>query len=158
MHSDPLATFVTTTSFGSWLPGDERGYADNGQFMPPRPLLADHARRQMNGDAVVFSSLDQQRLFAALADACGEFAYQLTDVVVEATHLHWIIGHEDAPKTMVGRLKTRMRQQLARGRIWSADYSHRLLFDDSSLEQARTYLTKHAGLRMLAGRVVVRQQ
>jgi REP element-mobilizing transposase RayT len=158
MHSDPLATFVTTTSFGSWLPGADRGYADNGQFMPPRPLLADHVRRQMIGDVVVFSALDQERLFTALVDACEEFAYQLTDAVVEATHLHWIIGHKDAPKTMVGRLKTRMRQRLARGRIWSADFSHRLLFDDQALDQARIYLTKHAGLRMLAEHVIARQQ
>jgi hypothetical protein len=157
MYSDPLATFVTTTSFGSWLPGDDRGYADNGQFMPPRPLLADHARREMSVAVVRFSSFDQDQLFAAIVDASREFSYQLTDVVVEATHLHWIIGHNDAPETMVGRLKTRMRQQLARGRIWSADYSHRLLFHDEALEQARTYLTKHEGLRMLAGRVVAKR-
>ncbi|HYO23596.1 MAG TPA: hypothetical protein VEQ85_01470 [Lacipirellulaceae bacterium] len=155
MYSDPLATFITTTSYGSWLPGDDRGYVDNGQLMASRPLLADHARRQMTGDAVVFSRLDQDRLFEALIAGAQEFAYQVTDVVIEATHLHWIIGHSDAPETMVGRIKTRMRQRLARGRIWSADYLRRLLFDDDAIECARTYLTKHAGLRMVAGRVVV---
>jgi hypothetical protein len=152
MYSEPLATFVTTTSSGSWLPGDARGYADNGQLMPPRPLLADHVRRELERDAIIFSLDEQCQLIASLVEASNEFDYRLTDAVVEATHLHWIIGHRDEVATMVGRLKNRMRQRLRRGRIWTAGYSHRLLFDNFGLEQARAYLIKHAGLRMLAGR------
>jgi hypothetical protein len=154
MYSDPLATFVTTTSFGSWLPGDVRGYVDHGEMLPPRPLLNSHVRRQMTQPMVVFSRGDQDLLFDSLSAAALEFGYRLTDAVVEATHLHWVIRHDDDVPTMVGRLKNRMRQRLDRGRIWTADYSHRLLFKDDELYNARNYLTKHAGLRLLAGRLI----
>ncbi|HEX6960439.1 MAG TPA: hypothetical protein VF175_01120 [Lacipirellula sp.] len=154
MYSDPIATFVTTTSFGSWLPGDVRGYVDNGKLFPPIPQLEAHIRRNMTQAPVQFSHRDRGELFEALGAASSEFDYRLTDAVVEATHLHWIIGHNDSVAAMVGRLKNRMRQRLGRGRIWADGFSHRLLFDDDSLYDARQYLTKHNGLRMLAGELV----
>jgi hypothetical protein len=154
MHSDPIATFVTSTTFGTWLPGDDRGYAHVGEFHPPRPLLAAHVTREMSQPPVVLSTGDQDLLFEAIVAAADEFGYRLTDAVVEATHVHWIVGHDDEVAAMVGRLKTRMRQRVDRGRIWTADFSHRLLFDERALAQARSYLAKHQGLRMLAGRVL----
>lgn len=154
MYSDPIATFVTTTSFGSWLPGDIRGYVDNGQLFPPIPQLEAHVRRTMTQSPVQFSHRDREALFEALCAASLEFHYRLTDAVVEATHLHWIIGHNDSVSAMMGRLKNRMRQSLNRGRIWTDGFSHRLLLDDDSLYDARHYLTKHNGWRMLAGELV----
>jgi hypothetical protein len=156
MYSSPLATFATTTSFGSWLPGDARGYVDNGLIMPPRPLLHSHVQSRMRQAMVAFSPAEQDVLFDALQAASQEFAYQLTDAVIEATHVHWVIGHDDPVPAMIGRPKTRMRQRIARGRIWTADYCHRVLFIEEELYQVRLYLTKHAGLRMLAGRAVAR--
>jgi hypothetical protein len=154
MYSTPLATFVTTTSVGSWLPGDVRGYVNERQHLPSQPALALHAQNLLKKSSVVFSAIEQRELFAAIQLASQEFGYRLTDAVVEAMHLHWIIGHDDAVEAMVGRLKTRMRQRLNRGRIWTEGYSHRLLFDDDSLYQARNYLTKHDGLRLLNGQLI----
>jgi REP element-mobilizing transposase RayT len=108
----------------------------------------------MSQTPVVLSTRDQDLVFDAIVKAAEEFGYRLTDAVIEATHVHWIVAHDDEVATMVGRLKTRMRQHLDRGRIWTADFSHRLLYDERALEQARNYLTKHQGLRMLAGRVM----
>jgi hypothetical protein len=151
MYSDPLATFVTITSFGSWLPGDARGYVDNGQLFPPISKLEDYVKGRLKQRPVSFRPDEQEDLFRALQFASNEFDYQLTDAVVESTHLHWIIGHKDSVADMVGRLKYRMRQRLNRGRIWTDGFSHRLLFNDDALYQARKYLTKHGGLRLLAG-------
>jgi hypothetical protein len=154
MYTDPLATFVTTTSYGTWLPGDERGYVDNGQIYPSRRYLKAHVEKTLSGPKAVFSLHEQEQLFQFLQDAAVEFGYELTDAAVEATHLHWIVGHGDGVDEMVGRLKNRMRQRLGRGRIWTKGYSHRLLFDEDSLEAARKYLMKHPGLRLLCGKRV----
>ena len=133
-------------------PRDERGYVDNGQIYQSRRYLKAHVEQTLGGPKVTFSSLEQQRLFQFLEDATEEFGYTLTDAVVEATHLHWIIGHDDAVDEMVGRLKNRMRQRLDRGRIWTKGYSHRLQFDEDALEGARKYLLKHPGLGLLCSR------
>ena len=35
MPPNVLATMVTTTSYGTWLPGELRGYVDKGVILPP---------------------------------------------------------------------------------------------------------------------------
>lgn len=74
-----LATRVTTTSYGSWLPGD-----------PMR--LAQSRNRMGERKPILFSIKQQTALFDALRRACDEFGYRLTDASIESWHLHWIVG------------------------------------------------------------------
>ena len=107
-----LATMVTTTSYGSWLPGDVRGYVERGVVLPGDPMRLEHARQRMGDRPPVLFSVEQQSVaFDALGRACDEFGYRLTDASVESWHLHWIVEHGfDPVATMVGRLKNRIRQ------------------------------------------------
>jgi REP element-mobilizing transposase RayT len=146
-----LATMVTTTSYGTWLPGDARGYVDDGQILPPDPKRWTQARALLAQAPVHFTPDQQDCLFESLRTAAVEFSYRLTDVCVESWHLHWIIVHEfDPVQVMVGRLKTRMRQALNAGRIWTAGYCHRPL-NQRSLEDAQAYIARHPGCRMTDG-------
>jgi hypothetical protein len=104
-------TFLTTTSHGTWLPGDLRGYVRKGITLPGDPKLLELSRQLLKRDPVYFNDRERDALFDSLVDACKEFGYRLSDVAVEAWHLHWIVWHgDDEIKTMAGRLKTRMRQ------------------------------------------------
>lgn len=148
-----LATMVTTTSYGAWLPGDMRGYVDNGVVLPSDPARFDQAVRRMGGRSpVLFTAEQQVRLFNALAAAAIEFSYTLTDASVEPWHLHWIVRHGDDPvPTMVGRLKTRMRQALGVGRIWTEGYYDSMLFEEPAILTRRQYVCRHAGCRLSDG-------
>ncbi|MGD0539955.1 MAG: hypothetical protein ABSB33_00420 [Tepidisphaeraceae bacterium] len=44
-----LATMVTTTSYGAWLPGDIRGYVQNGIVLPGDPFRLEQAVRRFVG-------------------------------------------------------------------------------------------------------------
>ena len=113
-------TFVTTTSHGTWLPGEMRGYVRKGNILPGDPKLLEPSRKLLKSEAVYFTSDERHRLFAALITACAEFYYRISDVTIESWHLHWILFHGDDPiEKVMGRLKTRMRQALARGKIWT---------------------------------------
>jgi hypothetical protein len=71
--------------------------------------------------------------------------------------LHWIVHHGfDPVPTMVGRLKNRMRQALAIGRIWTEGYYDAKLFDQAAIESRRRYIGRHAGCRMIDGMIVNR--
>jgi hypothetical protein len=148
-----LATMVTTTSYGVWLPGDIRGYVENGIVLPGDPYKVELAVQRMAGrTAVLFSFAQQQVLFDALCAAADEFGYRLTDVSIESWHLHWIVEHGfDAVPTMVGRLKNRMRQALNVGRIWTEGYYDSRLFDAGALQSRRLYVGRHEGCRMIDG-------
>src|SRR6185503_10865327 len=101
-------TFVTTTSHGTWLPGEMRGYVRKGQILPGDPNLLELSRKLLKTAPVYFTPAERNRLFAALMAACAEFQYRLSDVAIESWHLHWILFHgDDAIETVTGRLKTR---------------------------------------------------
>ena len=67
------ASFITTTSYGSWLPGDVRGYMENGELLPSTPPLASYAARRMKNPPVLFSDDDADALHDAIVAAAGEF-------------------------------------------------------------------------------------
>jgi hypothetical protein len=151
------ASFITTTTHGSWLPGDARGYVERGQILRPEPALAAYAKSQMKVAPVSLTEPERDNAFQALVGAAMEFDYRLSDAVIESTHVHWIIGHGDEMEVMVGRLKNRIRQRLKRGRIWTAGYCGFELRTLKALYQARDYLSRHAGMRMLAGQTIARK-
>ncbi len=107
----------------------------------------------MSGDVVTFNAVEQVKLLAAFQLACDEFEYRALDLTIEAWHLHWIVRHTDPVKSMVGRLKTRMRQSLGRGRIWTEDYCHNVLESDDDLFATRDYIRKHLGCRLIDGKL-----
>ena len=148
-------TFVTTTSHGTWLPGEMRGYVRKGQILPGDPMLLKLSRSLLKTRPVYFAAIERDRLFEALLAACAQFGYRLSDVAIESWHLHWIMFHgEDAIEKVVRRLKTRMRQALARGRIWTEGYCAEPLFDNVAIEQSQEYIARHDGCRLIDGRVV----
>jgi hypothetical protein len=129
-----------------------------GVLLPGDPELLELSRQLLKGDPVYFNECDRDALFDALVDACHEFHYRLSDVAVESWHLHWIVRHgDDAIATMAGRLKTRMRQKLVRGRVWTEGYCGVPLFDDAAIEQAQEYIAGHGGCRMTNGVVRARR-
>ena len=148
-----MATMVTTTTYGSWLPGDLRGYVENGIILPGDPAVFSQAIQSMGARTPIRLSSEQQSIvFDALCDACTEFGYKLTDASVESWHAHWIVQHGfDPVADMVGRLKNRMRQALKVGRIWTAGYYDSLLFDEPAVQARRIYVRRHAGCRLSNG-------
>ena len=158
MPPNVLATMVTTTSYGTWLPGDLRGYVDRGVILPPNPQLLRHAQAMLSKAPVYFTDAQQIVLEHAIHSAAAEFGYRLTDLSIESWHLHWIAEHGyDSVATMVGRLKTRMRQMIDRGRIWTEGYCHRCLYTDDQINTARQYINRHEGCRLINGNRVSRR-
>ena len=151
----PFTTFVTTTTYGTWLPGDLRGWVSDGRIMPPDPKLLTHSRKLMSAKPVYLNKNQQHQAAHALIDAAKEFDYELTDLSMNTWHTHWILAHhEDSISTAVGRLKTRARQALDRGRILTNGYCHRKLSTPRDAENARDYIAKQYGVYIINGRAV----
>lgn len=126
MSRDLLATMITTTTYGAWLPGDMRGYVENSSVLPANTELLDHAKGLMEDDPVYLTADEQARAFEALQHGAAEFEYILHAASIESWHAHFLVSHGAyAAWAVAGRLKTRMRQEVARGRIWTAGYDKR---------------------------------
>ncbi len=148
-------SFVTTTSYGSWLPGDLRGYVRRGMILPGDPELLEMSRGLLKGEPVRISFNEREILFDALRAACDEFGYRLSDVTIESWHVHLVLFHgEDKIAIVMGRLKTRMRQALARGRIWTEGYCASHCSTKWRSRKVQEYIARHEGCRMSVGRLV----
>ncbi|MBB6428923.1 transposase [Algisphaera agarilytica] len=148
-----LATMITTTTYGVWLPGDVRGYVEDGKVLPGDPRKVEAARALMTAEAVVLTTTEQDAVFDGLCRGVVEFNYELLAVSVESWHVHVLVSHEtDAVKTVVGRLKNRMRQAVdevspGRGRVWAKGYDKRYCFTDAQVRTRMAYIERHAGCR-----------
>jgi hypothetical protein len=145
-----LATMITSTTYGTWLPGDLRGYVDDGVILPGDPTLWERARGRMVGEPVLLTTNEQDMAFEALVAAADEFGYRLLAVSIESWHMHVLLSHGlDTVAVAAGRLKTRVRQTIGRGRVWTAGYDKRYCFREDVVEARRDYIRRHRGHRSI---------
>jgi hypothetical protein len=102
-------SFITTTTYGSWLPGDVRGYVRRGVILPSDPELLQMSRKLLKGAPARFSFAERDLLFDALVAACDEFAYRLSDATIESWHVHLLLFHgEDKIETVTARARANL--------------------------------------------------
>jgi REP element-mobilizing transposase RayT len=149
--AEPLAYFLTWTTYGTWLPGDERGWVDkheSGSSRPYRP--PDHrknalAKSRMAEPPVTLTL--QMRLIAdrAIRETCDYRAWIIHALNVRTNHVHIAItAPHVTPGDAMGDLKayaTRALNGLGRRKHWwTEDGSKHYLNDPRSLEAAIRYV------------------
>jgi REP element-mobilizing transposase RayT len=87
---DPLAYFITWTTYGTWLPGDARGWTKKqlGGIQPPDPVREAAARRLMTEDAVILSTDQRAIVDKVILDHCRIRGWTLHARNVRTNHVH----------------------------------------------------------------------
>jgi REP element-mobilizing transposase RayT len=162
---------LTWTTYGTWLPGDERGFVgrtrdhdgrqtwQNTPGTPartPNPSLRRIARARMSG-AVRRLAPDHARVL--LADFCRTAEVHFWDLIAVAVmrnHVHLVVGvaGDPDPSDLLRHFKTYGSKTLSRaagrpdnGRWWTQSGSRRVLRDDAAVIAAIRYvLTQHEPL------------
>lgn len=145
-----LATMITSTTYGTWLPGDLRGYVENATILPGDHDKLSLARARMNDEPVYLTDAEQITAFNALRTGAAQFGYELLAGSIESWHMHWLVRHgNDDVEVMVGRLKNAVRKAVNRGRIWTAGYDARYCFNETEIAHRTAYIQRHRGHRPL---------
>jgi len=159
---EPLAYFLTWPTYGTWLPGDDRGWVrrHRGHQLPDPPLQLETLAR-MTEDACPLDE-DQRRLVeATIADHCRIRSWTLHAVNCRTNHLHVVVTaglHPDQVREQFKAWTSRKLKQLERDRTsesvapsgirtrwWAERGSSRYLNDDDSLEAAILYVRDAQG-------------
>ena len=92
MYSDPLAYFITWTCYGTWLPGDDRGWTkwQKGQKIP-QPLLADWCKEQMTEEPIVLSEQQRAIVEDTITKHCEIRGWHLHAVNCRSNHCHVVV-------------------------------------------------------------------
>lgn len=145
---DIFGVFITWTTYGTWLPGDARGWrAKKTGNQPPNPELEAAAREKMKFDRVVLSPQDRATVELACQEHCDHRNWQLHAVNARTNHVHVVVTSNVKAQTIRDQLKAnctaRLRQQsipLICDRTWTKGGDCEVLFDDQSLQNAVEYV------------------
>jgi REP element-mobilizing transposase RayT len=89
----PLAYFITWTSYGTWLHGDDRGSFDgHGNYVPPDPARRRAAEELMTDDPVTLTDEQRAIVDAVIVKHCAIRGWVLHARNVRTNHVHVVVS------------------------------------------------------------------
>ena len=81
------------TTYGTWLPGDERGWMRKREpaVQPPDPELLRTCREAMREDIVLLDNEQRQIVADTIAAHCRIRGWELLALAVKANHVHVVV-------------------------------------------------------------------
>jgi hypothetical protein len=143
--ASPIAYFITWTTYGTWLPGDARGWRkwQRGQ-QQPRPLLEAWCRDRMKGSPVTLNPPQRDKVELAISEHAQFRGWVLHAVSVRSNHVHVAVTASHAPERVRDQLKARATRVLREGpeaiqqdRVWTRGGDAEFIDDEAGLDRRR---------------------
>jgi REP element-mobilizing transposase RayT len=150
--AEPLAYFLTWTTYGTWLPGDERGWVHHSgkargiSRREGEPSLKEAAERALKTSPVVFSPEDRTLVESQIRETCRFRGWTIHALEVRTNHIHIVLTARNAmPEKAMDDLKawgTRALNQRhgKRPSWWTRGGSKRWINTDDSLATVIQYV------------------
>ena len=150
--SDLLAYFLTWTTYGTWLPGDERGWVHhrNSGIQPPDSQRAAQARKLMKACPVRLSDKQREIASETIRASCRAKGWHVHALNVRSNHVHIVLNAADqGPERAMSFLKAWASRKLneifspsVRQRWWTRHGSTRYIKTAASLDKAIEYVRR----------------
>jgi REP element-mobilizing transposase RayT len=148
MQGDPIGYFLTWATYGTWLPGDARGWVEYKHgWQLPDPIRELEAKARMTEDACILTGEQRQRVEAQIAETCAHRGWTLHIVNCRSNHVHVVVTADVAdPEKIRIDLKAWATRALkktfdsGRANWWAERGSIRYLNSDNDLEAATVYV------------------
>ena len=146
----PLAYFLTWTTYGTWLPGDERGWNRRGQVVnqEPNKLFVEMNRSRMAEKEFLLSHVGRETVANVIAKHCEIRCWVLRALSVRSNHVHVVVSADEyAPEAVRDQLKAWGTRRLkeaypTRKRFWTEGASCRWINHEDDLEAAMIYVNE----------------
>lgn len=153
-NDDPIAFFLTWSTYGTWLPGDARGWVEYQHgFQLPDPILELECAARMTEDACRLAPHQRERVNKQVPETCEHKRWLLHAVNCRTNHVHVVLSSSAAPKIIREQLKAwctrRLNEQQVelgipererRTKWWAERGSIRWIFNESDLAAAIDYV------------------
>ena len=115
MSEYPLAYFLTWTTYGSRLPGNERRWVKRKEriIQPPDFLEEKRARHSMSADIILLSPSQRQVVDKVIVDHCRIRGWLLHARNVRTNHVHVVVSAALDPKTVREQFKAWASRRLS---------------------------------------------
>ena len=158
LQPEPLAFFITFRCYGTWLPGDERGWTDRPVSARDVPLRSGHpglhaiAHAAMAHRPFALESPHRAIVRAAIRDVCTYRGWKLHALNVRTNHVHLVVSASLGPDQVMASLKAWSTRRLREAglidegtRPWSRHGSTRYLWRVDEIETACWYVLEEHG-------------
>jgi REP element-mobilizing transposase RayT len=103
---EPLAYFLTWSTYGAWLPGDARGWIEYRHgWKLPDPIRELEAAARMTEDACRLTPEQRAIVEAQVAETCRFRGWELFAVNCRSNHIHVVVAADRHPKIVRNHLK-----------------------------------------------------
>jgi REP element-mobilizing transposase RayT len=142
-----LAIFTTWTTYGTWLPGDGRGWVQRGAgTRDPNPLLELAAQLRMTATAVRLTDKQREIVEPTIINHCAIRTWQLLAANCRTNHVHVLVGAEvrtiETPREQFKAWCTRKLKptEPSRTNWWTERGRDEYVDDEDSLERVKEYI------------------
>ena len=150
MNTDcPIAFFFTWVTYGTWLPGDARGWVEYQRgWQLPSPQLEADCEARMSDDGVRLDKAHRHAVEAQITETCQHRGWNLQAVNCRSNHVHVVVSaHDTSPKKVRTDLKAYTTRRLKsfegrRKNWWAERGSIRWVFTHADLESVIFYVVE----------------
>lgn len=151
--NSPAGYFITFTTYGERLHGDERGSverlrgADAGvSELPPDHGREDRERQVLISPAVTLNREQSEAVADAAREVCSHNNWHLHALNVRTNHVHIVVSGPATPERMMNAFKSWATRRLrearlvgAQEKVWTRHGSTRYLWTERDILDAATY-------------------
>ena len=139
---------ITWTAYGSWLPGEKRGYVAHGQVMPGNEQLLKRNKDRQKSPAVILNERERKIVQEVILAEAQRISQTIEALVVYSNHVHLLARpHTGSIEEIVSRYKSKTTRALwqngRQGRIWTKGYDKRFCFTEEEVTQRIRYINQH---------------
>jgi REP element-mobilizing transposase RayT len=143
---EPIAYFMTWTTYGTWMPGDQRGWWRGHDFHRQNDLMCDMSVSNMKESAFTLSPDQRGIVEATLTRHCEIRSWALHTANARTNHIHVVVTAPGCtPKTVRDQFKAWCTRRLqptspTRERFWTEGASCRWINHEEDLQAAINYV------------------
>lgn len=113
-YEDPIAFFFTWSTYGTWLPGDARGWVEYRKgFRLPDPVRELEAKAKMTEDSCLLSPDQRREVEWQITETCRRRGWTLHAVNCRSNHVHAVTSASRTPRFMRQHLKSWCTRRLS---------------------------------------------
>ena len=154
MHNKPLAYFITFTTYGSWLHGDQRKSVIRqdgaAEMISSNLLLYKHESGKLKNEPVQFDMDQRNIILNTIIDHCLIKKWKLWAVHVRSNHVHLLVETEAKMELVMKEIKSWATRNLRKAghdipTVWTAGGSKRYVFTHEKLKEKIHYVIYEQG-------------
>jgi REP element-mobilizing transposase RayT len=147
--NEPITYFITWTTYGTWLPGDSRGWRKKRRGdRPSQPRLETWCRERLSDSEVILNAAQRDKVETVCREHATIRGWILHAVNARSNHVHLAVTADKEPKIVRDQFKanaTRVLHQepdaLRRDKIWTQGGDCAVIDGEAELERVIEYIT-----------------